>query len=514
MKKFLKYSGIFIPENLPGSGHLSLSGSENSLSVVVEDESYSYERNLETILGKLDDGRLCSLHNCLYLGYTRNGGREDGTLKHQYYPNFAVVSGRYIEAEPRCIYAVRYHFEGLFNLFTGLEMFRNLIVSRDAVERVLEDEYRKRRAIADKNGRGDPEYNQVMGPSPSLAYNSGKFEICEMPISWGVVRLLNLTTSYSGSIRGVGFSNEVAVELEFEQPRRLTNVLEPLRTLHGLFELCLGQRQAYKWIQLGLEPLPTSRGAEQGLLDWADFYWSGCNDRQIGDEEAASVPEVLLDPERRLNEFCQVVSAWTNSADRLSEARNRFANGFYENYSVDRLVSAANMFDILPDDLCPPDSSLSKDLVAAIDECKRLIKSLPLSAERDSVLSNLGRVGRASLTKKVLHRSERIGAAAAEKLPSLDLPCVEAVKMRNHFVHGSEARFDYRHEFEIFAFLTDTLEFVFAVSDLIDLGWDCTHWVGERSTLTHPFKRYLFSYQDNLRRLKELLGSVDNGRQP
>ncbi|WP_416899413.1 MAG: hypothetical protein ACMVY4_06770 [Minwuia sp.] len=383
MKKFSQYSGVFIPENLPGAGYLSLSGSENSFSVVAEGESYSYERNLETILGKLDDGRLCSLHNCIYLGYRRNGGREDGTIRHHYYPNFAVVSGRYIEAEPRCIHAARYHFESLFNLFTGLEMFRNLIVSRDAVERILQDEYQKRQEIADKNRWENPKYNQVMGPHPSLAYYSGKFEICEVPILWGVVRLLNLTTSDSGSIRGVGFSNEVVVELEFEQPCRLTDVLEPIRTLHSLFELCLGQRQAYKWIQLGLEPLPSSRGAEQGLLDWADFHWSGCNDRQLSDEEAASVPEVLLDPERRLNEFCQVVSAWTNSADRLSEARNRFANGFYENYSVDRLVSAANMFDILPDDLCPPDSSLSKELVSAVDECKRLIKSLPQSAERE-----------------------------------------------------------------------------------------------------------------------------------
>ncbi|WP_416899414.1 MAG: HEPN domain-containing protein [Minwuia sp.] len=143
-----------------------------------------------------------------------------------------------------------------------------------------------------------------------------------------------------------------------------------------------------------------------------------------------------------------------------------------------------------------------------------LSRACPSLLSANSVLSNLGRVGRASLTKKVLHRSEGVGAAAAEKLPSLDLPCVEAVKMRNHFVHGGEARFDYRHEFETFAFLTDTLEFVFAVSDLIDLGWDCTHWVRERSTLTHPFKRYLFSYQNNLRRLKELLGSVDNDGQP
>lgn len=504
LRKGKRYSGVFIPENVSGVGHLALSGSDSSLSIIAEGESYSYERDLETIFGKFEDNRRCSLHNCLYLGNERRGSREDGTLKHRYYPNFAVVADRYIEADSRCIKTVRYHFEGLFNFFTGHEMFRSLIVSRDAVARVLEDEFQQRRAIREKHGWGEPEYSRDLGENASLAYCSGDFEICEIPISWGIFRLINLTEWSSGSARGVGFANELAVEIEFAEARHLLDVFEPLRTVHSLFELCLGQRQAYDWIQLELEPRSSTGREEDDLREVAELFWSGCNDRQFGDEKAASVPETLLDPERRLDEFCNVLSRWVSSSDELSDARNRFATGFYDGYGIDRLVSAANMFDILPDNRCPPDSCIAEDLGTAMEECRRILRAIPSGPERDSILSSIGRVRKASLTEKVLHQSQVVVSTLGDKLPELSLPCVEAVKCRNHFVHGAAARFDYRYEFETFAFLTNTLEFVFAVSDLIDLGWDDVHWAAQSSTLTHPFKRYLFSYRDNLGRLKDL----------
>ena len=84
-------------------------------------------------------------------------------------------------------------------------------------------------------------------------------------------------------------------------------------------------------------------------------------------------------------------------------------------------------------------------------------------------------------------------------------PCTQAVLCRNHFVHGSEEAFDYWEEAGAFAFLADTLEFVFAASDLIELGWDYTSWREKGSTLSHRFGAYVDAYNMNLRMLKELI---------
>ena len=72
-------------------------------------------------------------------------------------------------------------------------------------------------------------------------------------------------------------------------------------------------------------------------------------------------------------------------------------------------------------------------------------------------------------------------------------------------MHGSEGTFDYGEEVAVSAFLTDTLEFVFAVSDLIDLGWDYRFWCSKGSSLSHKFGSYIVDYEINLRMLKQLV---------
>ena len=77
---------------------------------------------------------------------------------------------------------------------------------------------------------------------------------------------------------------------------------------------------------------------------------------------------------------------------------------------------------------------------------------------------------------------------------------------RNFFVHGGQSRFDYRkHNAYLITFFTDTLEFVFAVSDLIDAGWDAQSWIVRPTVLAHPFARYRYDYARQLQQLKSVL---------
>jgi hypothetical protein len=130
-----------------------------------------------------------------------------------------------------------------------------------------------------------------------------------------------------------------------------------------------------------------------------------------------------------------------------------------------------------------------------------LFKALPVSPERDSVLGVLGRLGQASLKQKVRSRAAVVTQRAGAKFPELEL----VVDCRNHFVHGSGTKIDYKENFDLVTFFTDTLEFVFASSDLIDCGWNATLWSQKMSTLSHPFDRFLKSYDAALEELKRVL---------
>jgi hypothetical protein len=54
-------------------------------------------------------------------------------------------------------------------------------------------------------------------------------------------------------------------------------------------------------------------------------------------------------------------------------------------------------------------------------------------------------------------------------------------------------------------FLTDTLEFVFAASDFIELGWDTEIWLKNHYSWGHSFTRFRDDYVATLPELKKAL---------
>lgn len=49
---------------------------------------------------------------------------------------------------------------------------------------------------------------------------------------------------------------------------------------------------------------------------------------------------------------------------------------------------------------------------------------------------------------------------------------------------------------------TNTLEFAFAASDLVEAGWDIRTFIEAEKTISHPFLGYLKGYEENLKKLK------------
>ena len=95
---------------------------------------------------------------------------------------------------------------------------------------------------------------------------------------------------------------------------------------------------------------------------------------------------------------------------------------------------------------------------------------------------------KSSLRKKIDYRAEMLAEIFSTDFPDLSKVIQLAVDCRNHYVHGSLAKIDYsKHFFETVPFLTNTLEFIFAATDLIESGWDAKTWRTQSTTMSHPF---------------------------
>lgn len=304
-----------------------------------------------------------------------------------------------------------------------------------------------------------------------------------------------------GTAAGIGFKNEVTANIEFAEPKTLSATIRSLYTLHGLFELSLGRRQPYRWIELELTH--RMKVDHHDVYQTARLYWSLSNER-VNDDSKPHPVDILLAPDRRPDEFTKVVAGWMDSAATMGDPRERFATAFFGPYGINRIVGAANMFDLLPESYAPKKQEPEAALTAAVEQCRKIFKVLPDSFAKQSVLSALGRVGIASLRDRVYSRADKIMVTVGDKLPGLYLPCNHAILARNHYVHGSEASFDYQEHFTEFEFITDTLEFIFATSDLLDLGWDLKGWMDEGKCMTHAFGAYIVNYAGNMRLLEAL----------
>lgn len=273
-----------------------------------------------------------------------------------------------------------------------------------------------------------------------------------------------------------------------------------LRLLRFL-ELVIGRPQNLQTIFVEVE------GPNRETLK---VHWSHRPAREEESGEGRRSPhpaDMLLMPVEDPEEFCRVIQFWLKNDEERQDARGRFHSSFamQRRYTVDRLVASANMFDILPKSAAPRDVDLSADLLKAKTDSQKIFDPLPYSYERDSVLNALGRLGKASLKHKTRHRGQIVMNAFRDRPSELPLVLDAAVDCRNHYVHGTPSRIDYSKNSDVLAFLTNTLEFVFGASELVEAGWDIQRFAERGSTGTHPFGSYMVSYKSNLGALKALI---------
>jgi len=486
-----KQSGTFTVS--PGRdlhGELTLAGSKTSL--YLRDKNFFSTDFVpdHCLKGVLHDLKKVTLIDCISPGPgTASYGAESYHFA-DIFPHYVIYGDHHLGPHEKKITEVHFVIDDATTLFYDFDAFGLVMDAGQFIGPII-------------TAREKAFNRQIKtGTASQILYFAGNLEIFVAKTVLGRISASHNPSGNLGGPKGVWLKNTISVTIAFNEELAFEDAIVRASTLVRYLGMLVGRPQNVLSLTLRLKPDSGSPGVLQ-------VYWSMPPRRDPSKERERTHPaDVLLDAIHEPEQFSQVLEAWLDRQQSWHDARARFDGSFAEqrHYDINRLIGSANMFDILPSSAVPSDVSLTDELKAAKDSSRRVFKTLPEGPERDSVLNNLGRVGKSNLKHKIRHRAHfLIAGSTGNRFDDLLLVTDEAVNCRNHYVHGSQPRFDYNRHFDAVTFFVDTLEFVFAASDLIEAGWDAKAWSTRPTGMSHPFGAYRISFAPRLRELKSLL---------
>jgi hypothetical protein len=472
-------------------GELTLAGQNTSLYLRHNEDFDTLNVPGNRITGTLHDLTKVTLLHCIPVSPALcTAHRQEIYYSANIFPHYVLHGYHHITHDEKVITEVNFVIDDANTLFEDFDTFGVLFDAHPFAEQII-------RAVSKRCEREIP-----TGDHPIILYFTGKREIFSADTVMGrVCASHNPTPSLVGSSVGVHLKNTIFISIIFEETCTFDEAIAHAHTLLKYLEMLVGRPQNLLSLNLWIET-----NDNLNLPGILEVYWSHRPKRTLADNKEHPSPGVLIDAVRQPDIFSRILINWLDRHHDWHDSRSRFSVSFSEKgYSIDRLIRSANMFDILPGSAIPADIPLSEELKFAKEKCREIFKELPISPERDSVLSALGRIGKRNLKSKIRYRGQLIVDVAGEKFPELFTVTDEAVNCRNHYVHGSESKIDYSSKLDVVIFLTNTLEFVFAASDLVEAGWDIKAWSESANLISHPFEQYCFYYGENLEKLKTFL---------
>jgi hypothetical protein len=402
-----KRAGKFtVPPGRGIYGELTLSGANTSLYLHDKDEFRTFAIPDQYIKGVLNDLTKVSLIRCITISGPGSGRRE-GESYHfaTLFPHFVLQGGSYLAPSDKTISEARFVIDDASTLFYDFDAFATVIDARPFIDQIA-------------NANESIIHRKVeTGPDPQILYFTSKRQIFSVDTVLGKISAWHSPSLNPGGPEGVWLKNTSAVSIAFSDSVTFGECIGRTSTLLPYLGLLVGRPQ-------NLLRLTLRTQAVQKTPDFLEVYW--CMRPKRNPEYEGQKPhpaEVLLDPVRRSEEFSRVLAHWLSRHDTWRDARSRFFNSFAGQirYDIDRLVGAANMFDILPDSAVPQDVVRSDELKAAKESGRELFRPLPDTRERNSVLGALGRIGKRSEAKNPPPRS--VGCGCDQWPPQGDHDC-------------------------------------------------------------------------------------------
>jgi hypothetical protein len=474
-----------LPDGHSVVGELRLKGS-NTLLRLHSDEFLMRVEAASCVRGTAYTGECLTLIDCHSPGSGRTSFKNAPTRHHaDVFPHYVAIGRCHIEPSQLCVSAIHFTTTDLTALFYDFDAFSHVIDAKPIIDVVLQERRLLRPVEA--------------GERPEVFYFTGKDCIVEVPTAIGKVSVRHQPRFNMGGPTGVYIKNRIVVSIEPDQSVTLTDAVGRMYDVACFLSMAAGRAQSIGHIHV--RTTDVIGDIQQVLAIHPSFRWKSTDNSEQRRPHPGDVP---LDPIRHRDEFDAVLANWIGRHSSWRVARWRYLECMRKanKYGPERLVAAANMFDILPVDAVPLAAELSADLAATRDACAASFRKLPSGIDRNSALSALGRLGQPSLPKKVADRVSIVDSKFGGRFPDLQLVASMAVKCRNFFVHGSSDDIDYPKVEALVPFLTDALEFIFAASDFIDAGWDAQRWNSDGHSWGHNFARFRGEYDMALTELR------------
>lgn len=473
-------------------GTLCVCGEDSSISLFDDAEFCRAPENYSFITGELHDGQLATLFQCTLQRIGSRGTISD-RRKHSatLFPHFVALGYSYLSVSEPCISQLHFTMRDASAVFYDFDAFSTILNSKPFVPLLRNDKARLREVD--------------IGENPIIAYFTGKFDVAVVETALGEVRAHHRPSHTTGGPRGVRIDNEVMVTLRPSDPLTFQEGINRLSTLLRFFELVLGREQPLTHLSASL----CSLGERATPVEIYRSYALDSRGAVDFDEARTLGPrDALISIVDGTEQFSTVLKNYLHSDQERHDSRRRLQNALNSGrrYTIDRIIGAANIFDILPKSAYPEKTSISEELAIAKAEARKLFRMLPDSIERSSILGAIGRIGELSLKHKIRHRVTSTGLD--KHFPQLVDVLEEAVNCRNHYVHGSPGRIDYSSNFDLVCFFTDCLEFSFAASDLIEAGWDISNWKKTLPGYSHPFNMFSVNYKEHIKYFNEMMCSA------
>jgi len=436
--------------NLSGKkvpGILTLKGRRSTLELWNDEFFHVFGGTLH---GTTADAKAVSVLDCLESHPTSTSGKEHSGFRGSVRFGLVTVGhGEHLDADAEAVIAVDFSFEELEWLSrTGVNGPYSYIPDPDP-------------ALIESLRQHKPDYMPDVGDGAMLAYFGGETTVLpETPTEIGTVSInRGLNVQVGG---GVSFTDMSSVTIDFDTPLTVHETSDRMNALRHFFGLAMGYLPVVKGAKIA-----TSRREGRDTRQYPVFQLDlHCPAERPGSKERLGHRLLDCNGQPRKDELRTVLTSWftRNANQERRDANWRFFDCFLEgrHFSINRTIAAANMFDLLPKTDWP--HSKMKDL-----------------------------------KRKIRHKAEPVRhAIGANRLARLEEVVDHAVDCRNHYVHGTPAKLDY-NRMHIQAFLTDTLEFVYGVAELIECGWNA-QWLADLQPGDHPFASYLKVYDLQLNR--------------
>lgn len=490
-------SGNFVVGDNTYAGILTHSDSGSTLSIhvpgfVSDLAGYEYQ---SPIFGTLFDFTAVTLLNTMITEH-RGYGKANASGSHDRSQHFSFVlwyvifSENPVDTRDYLFNALDFSIPNANDLFYS-ESFSYIsnateAVAKDLVQRDLE--YLQLPSLLD---------SYQFGESPAIFLYTGASVLAELSLPFGNLKIRNNPSYSSPSNSGFALENNISCHVDFSEPTDFWHATSKIEPIKQLLELILGKPQFLKKFKLikDTDKLPSI----------FEVYRSVYNQPERSSVYVHAVDR-LIHIEIELDEFQAVLNEWLLRQEEWKFSREEFFSVLSDvKYTSDTLVKLSNLFDLIPSSAYRDTSiGLSEDLLAAKAACNSIFRALPPSLERESMLNALGRLGNKNLKHKIKDRYKIIQNAGFIELDRIDSVINQCVDCRNFFVHGSKKNFDYLNQFDLLCFFIDTLTFIYAISEMIECGWNRNNWTDDQLN-SHPFSLYLISYEWHLNALDEIL---------